>query len=186
MLQQTPKTTTTMNTYPIEYISDREFMLRFLHYPDSRTENDYNRAFNYDKSYIEYIPERFQTQEMWNLYVESYYFTITNIPKKFQTPEIWYKALKNQCCSNWLDDDPDYPRLNDEIEYIFPIELITKNTFDIVRQFIIPKEKMYYIKFFSYRIWEKRRAFCIIINQPGFETTTKLNSDVLKLVASFI
>ena len=186
MLQQIKKTTTTMNTYPIEDISEREFMMGLLMTPDdSITENDCKKALIYSKDNVVYIHERFQTQEMWNLYVKSKYFDISVIPKKFQTPEMWNEILGDhyiymipyryrQC----TDED-------DEIEY--PSELITKKTFEIVRKFSIPEEdQMWIIEYLSDLIWKKRCAFCTIINQPGFERTTKLNLDVLKLVASFI
>jgi hypothetical protein len=160
MIQQTPKTRT-MNTYHIEYIQDDEFY-------------DVNQ---YNIIHI-HMAEYNQREEMWNLWLKTNLFKIRQNPIKFQTSEMWNQALKQK----YILNHRFY-----EFEHIFPSEFITKDTFDIVRQFCIPEEtKIYYIKHFSDRIWEKRRAFCTIINQPEFQKTTNLNSDVLRQVASFI
>jgi len=187
MLQQIKKTTITMNTYPTQDISEHEFMMRnFNDFPNLITENDCKKALIYSIDNVVYIPERFQTQEMWNLYVKSKYFRITLIPIKFQTQEMWNEALKEKYILNHPLYGLDYLYRTHGIEYYCPSEFITKNTIDIVREFCISEYKMYYIKYFSDCIWKKRRAFCIIINKSGFQTKTKLNLDVLKLVVSFI
>jgi hypothetical protein len=187
MLQQIKKTTTTMNTDPIEYISELEFMKRIINGFPEITENDYKNALNYNKRNVIYIPERFQTQEMWNLYAESTYFVISVIPKKFQTPQMWNQILRDHYICMIRYRYRQSTAEDDENEDVYPSELITKKTFEIVRKFSIPEEdQMWIIEYLSDLIWKKRCAFCTIINQPGFERTTKLNLDVLKLVASFI
>jgi hypothetical protein len=172
----------------------------FVYIPyECKTQKMCNEYINYDTEYVSQIPEKYFTQEMCDTLFKRDITCINHIPKHFRTQEMWnvfgignITNLKNtpikfQNAKTWNETLKIYLKHRIfSIFYAIPIEFINRETFDIVRQFSIPPEYDYFIDLWSYHIWKKRCAFCTIINQPGFERTTKLNLDVLKLVASFI
>ena len=57
--------------------------------------NNYVKRYDYNPNFIKEVPIEFQTQEMWNQYVENGVIDIFGVknlvPEKFQTQEMWNK-----------------------------------------------------------------------------------------------